>query len=67
MAEILEMLHLPDDHRVAEVNVGSGGIEAHFDCERFAARDFLAQIFAVDEIDRSFGEKFELFVEVHLL
>ena len=52
MAELLEVLHLPDHDRVAEVDVGRGGIEADLDRQRLAAAELRLQIVAFDEIDR---------------
>ena len=37
MAEVLELPQLVDQHRVAEVQVGRGGIEAGLDPQRLAA------------------------------
>ena len=65
MAELLEVLHLPDHDRVPEVNVGRGGIEADFDGQRRPARKLRFQIIAFDEIDRPLAEEVELFVESH--
>ena len=69
MAELLEVLHLPDDDGVAEVDVGSGGIEADLDGERLAlarcARELRFQVGFLDQIDRSLGQIFELFVRRH--
>ena len=65
MAELLEVLHLPDHDRVAEVDVGRGGIEADLDRQRLAARELRLQIVAFDEVDRPLAEEVELFVESH--
>ena len=63
--ELLEVLHLPHDHGVAEVDVGSGRIEADLDRERLPARELRLQVVALDEIDRALGEEGQLFVEIH--
>ena len=65
MPELLKMLHLPDHDRVAEVKVGRGGIEADFHGQRLPARELGAEVFAIDQVDRSLGEVVELFVDVH--
>ena len=36
MPELLEVPHLSNEHRVAEVNVRRGGIEPGFDAQGFA-------------------------------
>jgi hypothetical protein len=50
---------------VAEVDVGSGGIEADFDRERLPARNFRLQIVLFDEVYGAFGEVGQLLVEIH--
>src|SRR5438132_6183705 len=65
MAELLEVLHLPDHHGVTEVKVGRGGIEADFDSERLAARELRPKVLAIDEIDGTFREVIDLLVERH--
>ena len=55
MAQILKMLHLAQQHGVAEVQVGRGGIEARFHAQRTApcgGGQALAQVFFANE----FGE-----------
>ena len=37
VAEVLEVLHLADQHRVAEVEIGRGGVEADLDDQRAAS------------------------------
>ena len=65
MAELLEVLHLADHNRVAEVEVGRGGIESDFDGQRFAARQLGLQIGAIDQIDGAPGQVVQLLVEIH--
>ena len=65
MAELLEVLHLPDHHGVTEVKVGRGGIEADFDSERLAARELRPKVLAIDQIDRALREILDLFVQIH--
>ena len=52
MAELLEVLHLPDHDRVAEVNVGRGRIETDLDRERLAAAELRFQIGAIRGPDK---------------
>ena len=65
MSELLKMLHLPNHDRVAEVKIGRGGIEADFHGQRFAPRELGAEVFAIDQVDRSLGEVIELFINIH--
>ena len=66
MAEILKMLELAQNDRVAEVQVGSGRIHAELDAQRFAGGARLLQlgpqIFLADNFCRTFFEIRELFV-----
>src|SRR5205085_1000173 len=54
MTELLEVLHLADDDRMAEVDVGGGRIEADLDGERLTALQLGLQIVSLDEVDRAF-------------
>ena len=44
MAEILESAHLVDEHRVAEVQIRRGRIEAGFDAQRLATAQLRQQL-----------------------
>ncbi len=52
VAEILEVLELADEHGVAQVQVGRGGIKAGFDAQRLAGS---ARTFRGARADRSHG------------
>ena len=62
---LLEVPHLADHHRVPEVNVRRRRIEAHLHRQRLPAQNLRLQIVLLDQVDRSLGEVFELFVESH--
>ena len=65
MAEILELAELAHDHRVADVDIGGGGIHAQLDAQGLirghALLELLEQVLLVDEIDDAALEDFELF------
>jgi L-alanine-DL-glutamate epimerase-like enolase superfamily enzyme len=67
VAEILEVLHLPKQNRVTEVNVGRGGIEAGLDAERSAGLggfgQALAQLLLADDLRETFLQVVELLLE----
>ena len=44
MAEFLELPHLVDEHRVPEMQIRRGGIEARLDAQRLAASSFRQQL-----------------------
>ncbi len=71
MAEILKMLHFPEQHGVAEMQVGRRGIEARFNAQRPPGlRRFdqaLAQLFFADQFRQAFLQVCELFVDGHSL
>ena len=66
MPEILKMLHLAQQNRVAQVQVGRGGIEAGLDAKRTAVGcgllQALAQVFLANELGQAFLDVGELFV-----
>ena len=62
MSELLEVLHLSDDDRVPEVDVGRGRIEADLDRQRLAALQLRLQVVALDQVHRTFSEEIELFI-----
>ena len=43
MTEILKLPQLPEDQRVAEMKIRTGGIDPQFDAQRPAEREFLAR------------------------
>jgi hypothetical protein len=65
--ELLEVLHLPDDDGVTEVDVGSGGIEADLHRQRppllRRPLQLCLQVLPLDQVDRSLGEVVELLIE----
>src|SRR5439155_5750018 len=63
--ELLEMLHLADDHRVPEVDVGRGRVESDLDGDRLPARNLRLEVVALNQVDRAFGQEGQLFVESH--
>src|ERR1019366_8243985 len=71
VAEVLEVLHLAEEHGVAQVQVRRGGVEADFNAE-FAAglgglNEGLAQVFFADNLRHAFAQVSELFVDGHWL
>ena len=50
VARVLEVLHLAQEHRVAEMDVGRRGVEAHFDRQR-APGDLAGELPLLDEVD----------------
>ena len=62
MAEVLQLAHLVEHHRVAEVQVGRGRVEAELDAQRraalFGARQFLREFgFDQEFVDTAFGDR----------
>ena len=66
MTHVLEVLELADEHGVAEMEVGRGGIEAGLDPHRLAGRqglfDALAQVALADDLGGAFAQIGDLFV-----
>jgi hypothetical protein len=50
VAEKLEVAQLVDDHRVAEVQVGRGGVQAELDAQLPAGRQLLLQLLLDDQL-----------------
>ena len=67
VAELLEVAQLAHEHGVAEVEIGSGGIESGFDAERAAGfervREALAEVADADDFGGAFLEQVELLVD----
>ena len=70
MPEILEVLHLPQQHRVAEVQIGRGRIEPHLDGQRLASPaesfELGLQFGGTDDVHAAFGQVGELFIQSHM-
>ena len=66
VAHVLEVLELADEHGVAQVQVGRGGIEAGLDAQRLAGLqrlfEALAQIALTNDFDRTFAQVGQLLV-----
>ena len=69
VAEVLKVLHLAQQHGVAQVQVGRGGIEPRFDAQLasglFALDQALAQILFADDLRHPLPQVRELFVDGH--
>ena len=67
VAEVLKMFELAQEHGVAEMKIGRGGIEAGFDPQRFAGGERLLQLGAklglLHNFSRAFFDVGELFVD----
>ncbi len=50
MAEVLELTHLVQQHRVAQVQVRRGGVEAGLDAQRAAFLQARAQILELEDL-----------------
>jgi prevent-host-death family protein len=61
------MLHLTEEHRVAEVEIRGGGVEAGFHPERLAfllaEEDTVFKVFLADELREPFLEVSQLFID----
>ena len=69
MTEVLEVLHLPKQHGVAQVQVGRGRIESDLDRQRLAvcgrALELRAQLAGADDVDASLRQIGQLLVDGH--
>lgn len=69
MAQVLKMLQLPQQNRVAEMEIGCGRVKARFHAQRAAGfrslHEALAQIFLTDDFGGALGDVLQLFVEGH--
>ena len=67
--EILKVLHLPNEHRVTEMEVRRGGVEAHLHDERPAARgrpfELEPKLRRSDDVHAALGQIRELLVDGH--
>jgi len=66
VAELLEVAELAHEHRVAQVEIGRGGVEAGFDAEGAAGLaaffEALAEVGDADDFRGAFLEQVHLFV-----
>ena len=65
MSEILELTKPPQNDRVAEMEIGAGGIDAQFDAERPAEREFLPELRLADDLGSALLENGKSFVRLH--
>ncbi len=63
MTEPLEQRHLVDEHRVPEVQVGRGRVEAGLDAQRLAALQLLLEIGLEQDFGGAAAEFGELFLD----
>jgi len=64
--EILEVLHLPDEHGVAEMQIGRRRVEANLDYERPAKRQPTTKVVQSDNVDAPLRQTgYLLLVEGH--
>ena len=63
MTEILEVLHLPDQHRVAEMQIGRRRVEADLDDERPAERQPSAKVVQPDDVDAPLSQAGDLLLD----
>ena len=65
MAQILKMLHLADQHRVPEMQVGRRRIEPHLHGQGTAGLQTLPQVVQPDDIDAPLREAANLLINGH--
>ncbi len=69
VAQVLEMFHLAQQHGVAQVQIGRGGIEAGLHAQGTAglggALQAFPQILLANDFGEAFAEILHLFVESH--
>ena len=63
VAEVLELAHLAQRHRMAKVQVGARGVNAELDVERNAALELLAQLRLGHDLGHARGDDLHLFVD----
>ena len=63
VAQVLKVLHLAQQHGVAQVQIGRGGIEADFDAQRAAGGEALVEILLADDLDEALLEIRDLFFQ----
>jgi hypothetical protein len=60
VTQILEVFHLPNQHRVAQVQIGCGRIEPDLDGQGPAGRQPLAEVIESDDVDASLCQPADL-------
>ena len=61
MAQILELAHLAQRHRMTEVQIGAGGVHAQLDVERFAPLELFQKLLFGDDVRRARFDDTQLF------
>ena len=56
VAEVLELAKLSQDDRVAEMEIGTGGVDAEFDSKRTSQGEFLAELRFADDLGSALFE-----------
>ena len=65
--ELLELAHLVEQHRVPEVQVGGGRVEARLHVQRRAAPELPGEVGVGEHLARAPVQLRDLFVQVHLI
>ena len=65
VAELLELAHLVEQHRVPEVQIRRGRVEARLDAQRHAAQQLLREVGAREHLVRATFELCDLLLEIH--
>ena len=66
MSEILKLPQLPEDQGVTEMKIRTRRIDAEFDAQRPAEREFLAKLRLADDLRAALLEKGKGFVRLHV-
>lgn len=63
MAEVLEVLHLPEQYGMAQMKIGGGGVEPSLHTQRAAQFEPLSEILFPDHFREAFAKVGDLFVD----
>jgi len=66
VAQILKVLHLAEEHGVAQVQIGRRGVESGLHAQRPPGLQPLAEVLFADDFGHTFGEVGDLLIDVHL-
>ena len=66
MAEVLELPHLVEEHRMTQVQVGRGGIEPGLHPQRTAGLEFFDEILLDQQLIAAALEDIQLFFDFHV-